>query len=104
MSIHAAIDDVWARQIIMEGLQEASEVSGRTVQELISPKLDKLTAQARQAAMWYAHKKGVSNPVIGSFFKKDHTTVIHAVKAAEKRIAKNSVLEVVPVFKSARGK
>lgn len=102
MSIHTAIGDPWSRSVIMDSLREAAEVSGRTVSELISVKRDLLTAQARQAAMWQAHKRGVSHSAMARFFKKDHTTVMYAIKAAERRSREYAALEEIPVFKTTR--
>jgi len=43
-------------------------------------------AHPRQAAMWLARKEGgFSYPRIGAFFGRDHSTVIHGVKAVEAR-------------------
>lgn len=105
MSIHTAIGEPWSRAIILDALREAAEVSGRTVAELRkTTRGDKLTSQARQAAMWHAHKQGVSHSAIGRFFNRNHTTVMHAVKAAQARSDENSALVDTPFFKSTRSK
>ena len=102
MSIHTGIGDPWSRSVIIEALQEASEVSGRSIAELTSVKRDKITAQARQAVMWQAHSKGVSYSSMARFFKRDHTTVMHGVKAAAQRIKDNRAFSDALTFKSRR--
>lgn len=100
--IHAAIGDPWSREVIMASLREASEVSGRSVDELTGEKTDLFTAQARQAAIWDAHSKGVTNAVLSRFFQRDHTTIAHAIKKSEARYRKNAACASVPFFKSVR--
>lgn len=103
MSIHLAIDDVEEREIMIRAVAEASAVTGVTEREIRSRERgDKLTSQARQAAMWQAHQHGLSYPVIGRFFRRNHTTVMHAVKAAQERINANMAHQDALTFKTTR--
>jgi hypothetical protein len=44
----------------------------------------KAASRARQIAMWLAHRAGASSPTIAAgFSERDHTTVLHGVKAIE---------------------
>ena len=49
-------------------------------------------AWPRQLAMWFLHKKlGASAPVAGRMLgRKDHTTVLHGVKAADNRLQEDA--------------
>lgn len=104
MSIHLAIGEPWSRAEILSSLQEASEVSGRSVSEIKSTKRDMLTVHARQAVMRDAHRKGVTHSAMARFFKCDHTTVMHGVKAAEARATANADLASGPIFTTTRNK
>lgn len=59
-----------------------------TVAELKSPEKTRKVAYARQEAMWIMakveRKDGVARyslPMIGAFLNRDHTTVIHGIRA-----------------------
>jgi chromosomal replication initiator protein len=43
-------------------------------------------AWPRQFAMWQARQHGLPYVTIGRFFRRDHTTVIHACRAVEARM------------------
>ena len=102
MSIHTAIGEPWARAIILEALREAASVSGRPVRELRGNYTDRLSTQARQAVIWDAHRKGVTQASLARFFKKDHTTIIHAIKVAQQRADDHAAFIDPPFFKSRR--
>lgn len=56
--------------------------------ELLSPRRNKAFVLARHEAMYLAHRVcGYSFPQIGIAMNRDHSTVIHAVRAHEKRMA-----------------
>jgi chromosomal replication initiator protein len=49
----------------------------------------------RQVAMFLARKfTPFSLPIIGRHFNRDHSTVIHAIKAVEKRASNDALLEM----------
>lgn len=57
-----------------------------SVSEMKGARRDALLAQARQEAMWLMRQQGRwTLPQIGRFFSRDHTTVIHGIRAHEKR-------------------
>lgn len=52
-------------------------------------------AHPRQVAMFFARKfTPFSFPVIGKHFSRDHSTVMHGIKAVEKRAAADPLLEM----------
>lgn len=54
---------------------------------LTGPLRHKHIVKPRQAAMWVAfHLTGSTLPAIGRMFDRDHTTVLHAVRAIEARL------------------
>lgn len=71
----------------------ASQVADRyglALDELRGPSRARPVCWPRQEAMFLCYKTGrFSLPQIGRFFgDRDHTTVLHAIRAVEKRIAK----------------
>jgi len=79
-------------RVIIAGV--ASE-HDRTVDDLMSDSRVMLTAHARQEAMLRVyeqfsrfprdHKWGISMPWLGRLFRRDHSTVLHAVRVARVR-------------------
>ena len=69
--------------------QAVAEEYGVTVLELASARRSRSVAHPRQAAMWLCRRlTGRSLPEIGRMFGgRDHTTVTHACKAVERRLA-----------------
>lgn len=59
-----------------------------TVVELRSPVRTINISHPRQEAMLIMHEAGYSMPRIGRFFRRDHTTVLHGIRAAKARMAK----------------
>ena len=66
-----------------------SEITGFSLSELRSPRRTKKLARARQAAMFVARKRTEKSfPQIGiAFGKRDHTTVLWAVRSVEHRLS-----------------
>jgi len=63
--------------------------------ELKSARRSKIVAWPRQVAMYLARElTPKSLPDIGRRFDRDHTTVIHAIKAVEAKIARDLELEM----------
>lgn len=49
------------------------------------------TLSIRRAAVWAAlHAAGLSSPVIGQAFARDHTTVLYGVRGARRRAAEDA--------------
>lgn len=65
-----------------------SQHSGLSVVDIIGPNKSAKFSRPRQLAMYAARKAtGFSYPVIAhQFGDRDHTTVLHAIRAVEKRI------------------
>jgi chromosomal replication initiation ATPase DnaA len=57
-----------------------------TVADIRGPRRDRAVAWPRQQAMLMMHQAGYSLPMIGRFFKRDHTTILHGVRAAKSRL------------------
>lgn len=56
-----------------------------TIEELTGPKRHQRQAHPRQEAMFKMKRAGYSYSEIGRFFGRDHTTVMHGVRAHEAR-------------------
>ena len=58
--------------------------------DILSDRRDSKVAKYRQLAMWLCrHRTHQSLPAIGRFFNRDHTTVIHAIEATDRRIRRD---------------
>lgn len=85
-------------------LDEVHEATGVTPAEIMLDTRVHRVAHARQLAMWKlrqfrshnAHR--YSFPEIGRVFGRDHTTVIAACRAVERRCAEGEVLPNFPAF------
>jgi hypothetical protein len=51
---------------------------GFALADILGPSRKKKLTLARQIGMWLALQTGLSFPVIGRMFNRDHTTVLHA--------------------------
>jgi chromosomal replication initiation ATPase DnaA len=58
---------------------------GLTVDDFRSPIRRRPIAWPRQEFMLAAHEAGFSMPQIGRFLGRDHTTILHGIRAARKR-------------------
>lgn len=57
---------------------------------IVGPQRHRRYAIARQAAYWLAQRQGYSLPHIGDYIgHRDHTTVLHGIRATEKRLAED---------------
>lgn len=67
--------------------EEVADKYGVTVQQLKGEGQGRWISHPRQEAMWRMRKETPNSTTkIGQFFGRDHTTVIHAVKAHERRL------------------
>lgn len=83
-----------SRAPVMDAIvHAAAEAYGITVDDLKGRSTRKEFARPRQHAMYlmaqYSH---LSLPMIGRFFGRDHTTVLHGVQAHERRMAEAGLL------------
>lgn len=59
---------------------EAAREAGCTPAQIVSTQRTPVITQARMRAMSRAYSEGFTTSQIGRVFKRDHTTVMHAVK------------------------
>jgi chromosomal replication initiation ATPase DnaA len=58
---------------------------GLTVDDFTGPCRKRHVAWPRQEFMLAAHEAGYSMPQISGFLNRDHTTILHGIRAARKR-------------------
>ena len=76
-----ALDGTWERVVTKVAIE-----NGVTLAGLLSPKRDRRLAHPRQDAYRILNKEmGLSLSHIGTIFDRDHTTIMHGVKASEAR-------------------
>lgn len=85
-------DIIWLTGRRVTAKEIISEVAHRrklSVNEMLSPSRKHCIAHARQEAMWEIHTRlGRSLPWIAqALHLKDHTTVLHGIRAHERRLA-----------------
>lgn len=68
-------------------IEEVAAETGVPVKHILGRKMDRQTVHARQLAMFLAVRAGNSLPKVGAVFNRDHTTVLHGVRAEERRRA-----------------
>lgn len=76
------------RILVRTVIEAAARLEGLTVDELLGRDQSRAVARPRQRAMYVARRvrPDISLPRIGAMFGgRDHTTVIHAINAVEKR-------------------
>lgn len=64
---------------------EVAEATGITPRQIYSTSRKAHVARARQIVMYEARKRGLSLAQIGHAMNRDHTTVMHGVRAEEQR-------------------
>lgn len=78
------IDQRSMREIV----RDIAEKNGYTLAEVRSREIAKSVVRVRQMAMYELYGTGrYSSTKIGQFFDRDHTTVLHAIKAVHQRLA-----------------
>ena len=85
-------DIIQCRAINMRHRDSVREISFAVAAEttipmaaIYGPSKLRYVVQARQLVMYLAHKSGISYPVIGRALNRDHTTIMHGVKAEKIR-------------------
>jgi chromosomal replication initiation ATPase DnaA len=89
-------DLAWQRRSrtpVREIAASVADKYGLTVDDLRGTDRTRRVAWPRQEAMAEIrrHRQDMSLPDIGRFFNRDHTTVIHALRAVAKRKAKGEL-------------
>lgn len=90
----------------------ASAESGVSAAAILGRSRIPKIAHARQCAMVAAHRTGLfSSAQIGRVFRRDHSTILHAIKAIERRADPDEAdlidtialkARITPVFRSSR--
>lgn len=75
------------RSTVLKIVDAVSEATGIPAKRILGPRKDAATARARQIVMYEARRAGLSYPQIGDALDRDHTSVMHGVRAEEKRRA-----------------
>lgn len=85
----AACNEVFIqhKSTVLKIVDAVSEATGIPAKRILGPRRDGPTARARQIVMYEARRAGLSYPQIGEALGRDHTSVIHGVRAEEKRRA-----------------
>jgi chromosomal replication initiation ATPase DnaA len=82
----AAFADCRPQVKIRTIIAHVAKITGVPQDDILSPKRDRVTARARQMVMWKAHQEGHSLPAIGKVLQRDHTSVLHGVRAINRRL------------------
>ena len=72
---------------VRQAIQDVSAATGVSVEDLLGRGRRREITQARQLAMFIAREKGAAYSVIARVFGRDHTTIIHGVRAEAARRA-----------------
>lgn len=76
--------------IAAKAAQQAASEFGCAPADIFGACRFRQIARARQYAMWLLREQGFSFPEIGRRFDRDHSTVIHAVRAHAERIGEGA--------------
>lgn len=68
--------------VLRDVLREAAAAAGLTVDDILAKTRDPYVCRIRKLAMCEARSTGASYPAIGRAFRRNHSTVMHAVKAS----------------------
>lgn len=71
---------------LMGMAKEIARDAGISMTDLFGHSHKPRHAQPRQFLMWRARQEGHTYESIGAFLSRDHTTIIHGVRQAQKRI------------------
>ena len=82
--------DPYERGVARAIIAATARLTGIPEAELLGPARPDRIARVRQAAMWVIRQRSpISLPRIGALFDRDHTTVIFAIEATERRRAED---------------
>lgn len=81
-----AVNDPMIMVESVKGLVRAAAISsGLTEADILGPSRQRFVCTARQWVMFEAQAAGFTLPQIGRVLKRDHTTVLHGIRAERKR-------------------
>ena len=75
----------WVEAAVDAIIMQAATLYRVTPEEILSQRRNMVVAYARQWVMYEAHEEGISTPQIGAALKRDHTTVLHGIRAEQNR-------------------
>lgn len=73
------------RSTVSKIVEAVSEATGIPARHILSQKRTAPIARARQIVMYEARLAGLSYPQIGEALGRDHSSVVHGVRAEKKR-------------------
>lgn len=76
------------KSTVLKIVDAVAEATGIPAKRILGPRKDAATSRARHIVMYEARLAGLSTTQIGDALGRDHTTVIHGVRAEEKRRAR----------------
>lgn len=83
----AEIVNVTRPGFVRQAIRDVSAATGVSVDDLLGRGRRRKITQARQLAMFIAREKGAAYSAIARVFGRDHTTIIHGVRAEAARRA-----------------
>lgn len=94
-----------SRMLVSKIQATVAEAYGISLQHMTSPARHQSVAWPRQVAMYLAREKTHhSLPGIGRLFNRDHTTVLHAIRAVERKAQAHPILRAdVEALREALG-
>lgn len=88
-------DDQWRNYKAQEILQAVADSYRMSTGRILGRQRGQRVVRARQVAMWLIRDKlKWSYPAVGMFMKRDHSTIIHGVKAVQKRVTSYEIDEI----------
>lgn len=70
-----------------KALSEVSSRTGVSKEDILSPSRDRPINHARQEVMHLLRQQGFTTPAIGELMNRDHTSVLHSLKAYASRVS-----------------
>lgn len=74
------------QRIVRRCAEHTADVTEIPIEEIRGQSRVRPVAWARQSVYYAAHMNGVSLSEIGKYFNRDHTSVLHGIRAVKKRI------------------
>ena len=76
---------------LQQMIRDVARATGHSVEDLTGQNRFLPVVKVRQHAMLLAHEAGYSTPQIGRAFSRDHTTVLHGIRAAQRRASGRAI-------------
>ena len=75
----------YRKSVMAEIVDEVSGTTGISIIDIIGNSRERHIVRARQLVMFIARREGMTLTSIGSYLRRDHTTVIHGIRTEENR-------------------